>query len=301
MESKLELKQVIEDFNLLVSKGEIKSLNLAAQAMGISGSRLSQFLSGSYKGNIQETTEIVGNYIQLVGERKSIVEKVDFVMTKNAKKVLDLARLIHIEKGLGVLTGRAGLGKSMALQRYKAGHKDVIYLEVNTTFSAKILLSKICQQCGLISKGHLNYLLDSIIDRLKDTGRLLIVDQAEYLPDKALDILRTIHDEAGIGLLLAGLPRLLNNIKGIGGILEQIYTRVDTACELTKLEDEDIKNLIHSYIPGSNGVYKDFIEPSRGNARVLKILANHSKRIALNHKVEVNGDCVRRANKLLIK
>ena len=53
-----------------------------------------------------------------------------------------------------------------------------------------------------------------IIDKLKSSGRLIIVDEAEHLPYTSLELLRRIYDKAEVGILLVGMPRLMKNLKG---------------------------------------------------------------------------------------
>jgi DNA transposition AAA+ family ATPase len=46
-------------------------------------------------------------------------------------------------------------------------------------------------------------LSEACIAALRDSGRLLMVDEAENLPYRALETLRRIHDKSGIGMVLA--------------------------------------------------------------------------------------------------
>ena len=293
-------QNVVNEFIAMQADGRVKSLNLAAQAMGISSARLSTFLKGTYNGNVDETAVIVNNYMSLVRERESVnTDDIEFINIKNSALVLDICRLTHVQRTIALVIGRAGLGKTMALKKYAADHPDCIYIEVDTAYSSRELLSELHEICGYTGKGHLNKLKKEIIKKLVGSGRLLIIDQAEYLPDRALDLLRTIHDKAGIGIVFAGLPRLLANIRGIGGIHEQLYTRIGAAAELEKLEEQDIQALVNTYLPGA-GLFKEFTEASRSNARVLYILARESKRIARNKKMNVNADIIRKASKQLI-
>lgn len=61
---------------------------------------------------------------------------------------------------------------------------------------------------------------------LRDSGRLLMVDEAELLLYRALEVLRRLHDKAGIGIVLAGMPRLLINLKGRRGEFAQLLPAV---------------------------------------------------------------------------
>ncbi|QQS35742.1 MAG: AAA family ATPase [Ignavibacteriales bacterium] len=300
--SNINIDQVIKEFNSLIENGKVKSINTGAQAIGISPARLNQFLNKNYKGNIQETAKIVNDWLALHREREeTAIDDIPFVAgVTNSDLVIDLCRLCHVQKTIGLVIGRSGLCKTKALQKYASDHKDVIYIEVDAAYSTKELMVEIHERVGFNAKGHLNSLKKDIIKKLKNTGRTIIVDQFEYLPDKAIELLRTIHDKAGVGLVLAGLPRGLKLIRGIDGVHEQIYTRIGAAVELQPLKDSDIEKLTKVFIPGSNGEFKDFIEPSRRNARVLNILTREAQRIAKNKGIKINPDVIAKANRQLV-
>lgn len=297
------MSYTIELFEQLRKEGKIKSLNAAAKAIDISSSTLSQFLAGKYTGNVEETERKIANWLRLIQEREQlsgeVIEWVDGI--RNSELVLDIARLTHLQKSIGVVIGRSGLCKSMALKKYAYDHPDTIYIEVDGAYSAKEVMREIHMRCGYNGIGHLNFLKKQIIEKLLDSGRMIILDQAEYLSDKALDLIRTIHDKAGIGVLLAGMPHLMKNIKGTEGVHEQIYTRIGAAIELEPLTLEDIQKLVHSYDKNSNGLYKEFIDPSRKNGRVLRILYRESKRIAKNKGIPINTEIIKKASKQLVK
>jgi DNA transposition AAA+ family ATPase len=71
-----------------------------------------------------------------------------------------------------------------------------------------------------------------IIDKLKSSGRLNIIDEAEPLPYKSLELLRRIYDKAQVGILLVGMPRLIMNLKGEKRQYAQLYSRVGIATRL---------------------------------------------------------------------
>ena len=71
-------------------------------------------------------------------------------------------------------------------------------------------------------------------------NRLLIVDEAENLPYRALEITRRIHDKTGVGVLLIGRSILLENLKGYNNQYDQLYSRVKyTTMEMTETMKKD--------------------------------------------------------------
>ena len=80
-------------------------------------------------------------------------------------------------------------------------------IEVDPGYTAKVLLEDLCGKLSVNVRGNLHELLEAVINKLQDSGRLIIIDEAELLPYRALEVIRRIHDKTGIGIVLAGMPR----------------------------------------------------------------------------------------------
>ena len=80
---------------------------------------------------------------------------------------------------------------------------------------------------------------------------MIIIDEAEHLPYKALELLRRIHDKAGVGVLLVGLPRLIHKIMEGRGEYQQLYSRIEVYTLLHKLHPSDTKRIVESVIQSS--------------------------------------------------
>ncbi len=63
-----------------------------------------------------------------------------------------------------------------------------------------------------------------------------MIDEAELLSTRSLEFIRRIHDLASVGVVLAGMPRLLVNLKGKNNELAQLYIASRFACDLKCLE-----------------------------------------------------------------
>jgi hypothetical protein len=140
------------------------------------------------------------------------------------------------------------------------------------------------KKVGLCGSGSLHNLFSEAVAKLKGSGRLLIIDEAEHLKYKSLEIIRRLHDFTGIGVLLVGMPRLLGNLRGLKGEYAQLYSRVGIKAVLTPLRQTDTEEIVQAALPGSNGIWKVFHEKTGGNARLLDKLVKRSSRVAeLNH------------------
>lgn len=268
------------------------SVSAVGRACGISAAAVSTFLGGKYKGRNDRVEKALESFVRRHREKKAARVDLEFVDTSVAKKIHEIADMVHTDCEVGVITGEAGVGKTFALRRYAELNPDVILIEVDFGYSALWLFKELCREVGIEHRGQLSEMAAGIIKRLHDSGRLLVIDEAEYLPHKALELLRRVHDKAGVGMLLVGMPRLIHNLRGSRGQYAQLYSRVGVYAQLEKLSPVDTKAIVGSAITSANGIYKDFHKASRGNTRTLSKLLRRCVRAARINEAAIDGDMV---------
>jgi DNA transposition AAA+ family ATPase len=275
-----------------------------ARAIGKSPATVNQYLKGAYKGDVNALENSLGQYIKRFEEKQTEASRGhdSFVHTRTAKRILEFLHMAHIDGEIQVLYGEAGLGKTKALREYASQHPDVIFIESDPCYTSRVILDEICQRLGINTSGNMHELTSAIVNKLRDSGRLLIIDEAELLPYRALEILRRIHDKTGIGMVLAGMPRLIINLKGKRGEFKQLYSRVGFAMNLgTVLPRTDIIELSEALIPGYGEILADvLVTESRGNGRRLSKLLRRTNRMCRLNDMEPNKNIIHEVSGMLI-
>ena len=123
---------------------------------------------------------------------------------------------------MGVITGRAGLGKTSAVQDFVdqakpesyTGLPSIIKVKVVPDSTPKALALDILTSLGEKASGGNRYQLadEAAAAIVRNLVRLLIVDEADRLTDASFDLLRHIHDKTGCPVVLVGLPDILKVI-----------------------------------------------------------------------------------------
>jgi DNA transposition AAA+ family ATPase len=272
-----------------------------AQAIGFSDATLSMYRSGQYVGDVKKLEADILNFLQRDAERKAVNKlKLQFTATINSKRLFDLTRMAHIEGEITVVTGDAGTGKTSAAQEYVRRHKDAILIEADMGYTAKILFKELAHRLNLPQLGNIHDLFEDVCQKLKDSGRLIIIDEAEHLPYRALELLRRVHDKAEIGLTLIGLPLLLANLRGKRGEYAQLYSRVGAHIRLETITVDDTAKILETVFPGA-GLAKEFHTACKGNTRTLGKLIWRTKRYMEVKEVKLTKDVVQYcANMILI-
>ena len=125
-----------------------------------------------------------------------------FVSTKTTRRIAEVMRDAHEGGETVVIYGQAGLGKTQAVKNYCEKNPAAILIEANPSFTALVLMRKLATAAKVSAMGSLNDLFESVSDRLRDSGRLIVVDEAETCRYAPLKLYRRLHDETGCGLVL---------------------------------------------------------------------------------------------------
>lgn len=291
MDIRAELRDLMDSKNY--------SLAFVSTATGIAKSSISMWLNGTYKGDNAKLTDKINNFIQREQERSGN-DELPIVDISIIKYISEIGRLCHTKGKIGVCVGRAGLGKTVAVKEYTKNALDAILIESDSGYTAKSLLKEIHRRLALSGKGSVYDLMGEVVNKLNQSGRLLIIDEAENLPYRALEITRRIHDKTGVGVLLVGRNILFENLRGFNNQYDQLYSRVKYHKLLDRLLIQDVVKILESAGQDPK-LAETYLQYSDGNTRRLEHLITHSISVAkFNGKAVVDVAVIKQTSKLLM-
>ena len=277
------------------------SINKVAKQIGYSAAVISTYLQGKYPGDIEKLEWAVASFLMRQEEIEAMPkELIPFCPITNADIVFQIARTCHLEQEIGVLVGEAGTGKTKAAKEYSKQNPDVIFIEADLSFTTKVFFRELHKKLGMDGNGGIYDLFADCVEKLKDSNRLIIIDEAENLPYRALDMVRRLYDKANIGILLIGLPRLIANLRGKRGEFKQLYSRVGIVMALDEFSESDTKLIVQTIFPNTNGLYKTFHELAKGNGRKLEKLILRTSRAARSGRRDITEKLVKNAAEVLL-
>jgi DNA transposition AAA+ family ATPase len=145
---------------------------------------------------------------------------VETTATAQIRKAIALA---HDEADIAVIVGDAGTGKTTAIRQYEAESHSAFIVEVDPSFTKNVLVAEIARAIGVESKGNSTVVISRIVEVLRERDSVLIIDEADYLSDTCLELLRrVINDKAATGVVLVGFPRLEYKLRNLRNDHEQL-------------------------------------------------------------------------------
>lgn len=225
-----------------------------ATLTGVSKARLNQWLQAKYTGNVEPIEADIRRWLEsreaataLEGQMPTAPE---WVETPSARAVLSALSFSQMAEAVSVVYGGAGVGKTTTIARYKRQAPNVWVVTATPAVSAPgPILTRIAQTLGIRSTGAVHVIEANIIERVRETRGLLVIDEAQHLTHRALDAIRSIHDAAGIGLALVGneivYSQLTGGSRSVG--FAQLFSRVAKRVRLSRAKDADVTALLQAW------------------------------------------------------
>lgn len=280
------------------------SQNQVAKGIGKSAAAVNQWLQGKYAGDNDALEQLIGAYLSREQGRLAVSRLAkQWVETATAKRMIGLLAAAHRDRENALLYGQAGMGKTTALRHYADEHPDVVLIEAMPTYTPAVVLKTIAKKLSLPVSGSLNDINEAILSRLTDSGRMIVVDEAENLSTKSLEILRRLHDNAEVGLVLAGMPRLRSNLMGRHGELAQLFSRVGYVLELPEsMADKELAQICQHTLPELSEVLSNkMVQRANGSPRRLWKMMTIADRTSKETGDAINADMLEQLDKMLLK
>lgn len=218
--------------------------------------------------------------------------KQQFISTGNTRKFEEISNeLISptslIGPSLALVTGPAGRGKTEAARHY-AIHNGAIYIPPMNIRTPTMVLREIAFELSNVRPQRSDACVLLISEAMAKERRLVIVDEADLLEMKCLEMLRNLGEIAACPILLIGEAALKAKIDGRRRLFSRIRRRLDfgpinqfdIACFLRTALDvkvgPDVTSIIHRH---ANGDWRPVLTVAINIERSMK--ASNSNEITM--------------------
>jgi len=203
--------------------------------------------------------------------------------------------------GLGLICGKAGLGKTKAVKWYSTQF-DCPYIRATATWTPRWMLQEICIELGNDPEGITSRVFNQVKDELFSKPRLIFIDEADYLTSnwKLLETLRDLHDMTGSPFVLIGMGDIKNKL----GKKAQFWSRVSQVVEFIPLTSKEIAFIGHELIGlnMSEDVAEQLKKVTSGFFRDVMVALSHLEQMAKANKLDtVNKKMVDITSKAILK
>jgi DNA transposition AAA+ family ATPase len=280
--------------------GEYSYADLAGELGYTKNSSLiSQYFAEKYLGDVTKLEKEAERLLTRVEEKAIINDGKQkgeafntFVKTSVWRKFYEAAWICHRKGQIGRVVGDSGIGKTTCANEYKRLEPNMtIVIRAHHRYSTKEVFMDIAKQVGVEPRGTVHRMLTEIVEKVKDTDRFLIIDEAEHLHPNTLDEIRQLNDRCGMGILYVGLTKFKSRLETMRGDYEYILNRIKVPSTIKRLSKIDVDALVRSVVPDISDRSVELLrEYAGGSARYLENLFFKSLMVAKKRKVLATDD-----------
>ncbi|WP_336947358.1 AAA family ATPase [Asaia sp. HN010] len=229
------------------------TLTQIATASDIAKSTLSAYLNGTYAGRTDNIDDKAERYLESLRTRtrmRSVMPKEPpFLETPSAIGFRTVFEYAQTGPDIGLITGNAGVGKTMTATAYAKETPNVWMMTADSSMRSPTAILRELTELLDANEKRGPRMMASLVQRVRGTGGLIIVDEAQNLTTEAIDLLRTIYDRGQIGLVFMGNEPLKGRIEGMGrqSSHAQIFSRVGMRKNRARPQVADITQILDAW------------------------------------------------------
>lgn len=219
-----------------------------------STSAFNQWLKGRYAGDNASLEAKLWRWLEARRERRmsaaSMPEPPEWVDTPTSKKVCAALSYAQMAGVMAAIYGGAGVGKTKSCEHYAAKTPNVWHVELAADAGGPSeCLREICLVMGITPSGNASALRREIVARAKGSNGLLIIDEAQFMKPRTLEIMRGIWRQGGIGVALVGNETVYIQLSGGRRAAEfaQLFSRISKRQRLNRPMSGDVNSLLDAW------------------------------------------------------
>lgn len=307
---KMSLKERIADFLL----SQDVSQNQFAKTLGLNAAYLTGYMkegkSFRYANKVETLAKTyLDNFIE---SRPKNQAELPFLQTKDAKGIVAVIEWAIEDRDMGVIIGDAGTGKSRTIKEFVKKHPEAVLVEATISTNARALFRMLCVKFGVNFSKSIDEMIRDVAEELKKVQKLIIIDEAEHLPYRALEAIRRLYDFSKSPVILVGTRKLLNNLIGAKRTnleYEQLSSRVGSKWFLEGLTylnadkqkiDRDLMQVCKLFDVENKELISSVERLTMGNFRKTEKLLKRAKKLSEINRCEINEACINEATKMLL-
>lgn len=227
------------------------SLTDIASWTGIAHGTLSNLLGKGYAGNRKRYADMIAAYRQTLTAQSELVadlpEKPGYFETPTSSAITRYLQWAQRGRLVLIVTG-AGLGKTETAKHFlRDNHNSFMATMTASTSGIMPMQQRVLRSLGEKQAiGSPAALSEMVCDKVRNLRHaVIIIDEAQHLSIKAVDEIRSWHDETGVGIALMGNERVEQSIYGISRAADfaQIFSRIGLSLSRPRAVEGDAEAL----------------------------------------------------------
>jgi len=222
--------------------GDPVTLTRVANEVDYGTSTMSQWLDNKYKGKVDRVTHAVNLWIEREARRRVGKSTREYVTTWVCELMMAIARAAHRRERMAAIVAPSGSGKDMVI-RYLAEELNGHIVNCHAKMSSTVLVRTIATRLGVSDRRcTCAELMEKVCKLIDNKNCVLFLNEAQNLPSDAAGIIRAIHDETGVPILMfgsAGIFDFIDDRASGGGQFHRRCMKLNVVDRMARESDPD--------------------------------------------------------------
>lgn len=234
-------KRAMASFSEYIDAHDLSHKAVAAELGKPRASTIRDLTLGTFRANTDGHIRTLIQWMENHDRRRAASLEDPFVDSTTVAKLVDSTSQMVFDNGtIGIVFGPTGIGKSRCLNHVQQSTPGSILISIMSgSHHARGVAKSILRSLGRTqTKSEHATVVDRVLDALRNSGRLLIIDEAHKLSGGGLEFVRELHDNTGIPIVLGATidlyERIVANADPDHG---QLFSRVNVSLDLAQGRD----------------------------------------------------------------
>ncbi len=184
-------------------------VNQLARIAKKSKSTISELLNAKYNGKAEALEAECLRALESAGYKTEFSPADTFIRTVNVERIEELIDELETPASdytstLGVVIGRAGRGKTSTLKRIAAQSANVHYVYYVDGYSLVDVARELCFEVSSTRPAQFRSCRDALKSACEKDHRVFIIDEADKMPMRTLEMLRSLNEYLSAPIILSG-------------------------------------------------------------------------------------------------
>jgi DNA transposition AAA+ family ATPase len=263
---------------------------------------ISNYLNYRYEGDLQDLEKDIRAVLRRNEDLST--RRDEFCRISTSRAIWQVLKFCHEKGKMGAVIGPSGVSKTLTASKYQEENRNAVIITANPTrMSLHKIIKEISYKVGSVTGRSSNEIFDGINEKLRNSEKLLIIDEAHFLDWQSFEAIRGIYDAIGVGVVYLGMPKLYSQMRGNKSYLwDQILSRISISRSVGKIEKEDVKLIsdsIHPGLPKSCLNYLHEVAQRPGKLRVLVELLKQAVEVSKKEKIPITLNLLKEVRQLM--
>jgi DNA transposition AAA+ family ATPase len=248
-----EQDQLRADVRRLAEKRAITLTKVCDEA-GLKYGTFTAWMGGKYEGNNARVAAEVRKWVLAQGVRERVLssrlKSPGFIHTPTADKFMAVLDHAQFAPDFVLICAAAGVGKTSAMERYRATHSNVWHVTAEPMFkSIHMMMDAVASAMGITEKWSAGTVSRTVQRHMRGSEGLLAIDEVQHLPVASLDQLRTLYDVTGVGVAFLGNEAVTEKLEGLGRQPQfaQLFSRLGMRMTVKKSTIDDLSKVLDGW------------------------------------------------------